>query len=706
MTSAYRKLKEHVEDPLFRNAYFLMFSSLTAAGSGFFFWLISARLYPPESVGVASAIVAAMGLISMVASLGFDVTLVRFLPERYDKEELINTCMTVSFILSLSLSILFVMSVDVISPSLSLLKNNEILLVLFIVYTSIAPLMALQREGIFAGLRRAEYSFVQTLVTFARLGIVPLLTSFGAVGIYAAFGLTPLLAFVVGSALISRVIPYKPSPLISGKLLRELFHFSAGNYVAKFLENAPTFILPIIVVNHLGAEATAHFYIAWQISMLITAIPRFTSVSLIAEGSYNRSELGKTARKALKLTYSLLTLAVVGTLLFGRYILSIFGTFITRTGLISSVHAFAKSGLGVPFFVFLGISILGSLTLLFKRLDTLKTEHELESFLSREAVFLLQNMLFVAITVAVFWGTVFPMISELVTGERITVGPPYFEKVTGPMFAALVLLMGVAPFFAWRKQTAKRLPQAMWFPFVPSAALALSPPLSMRMHPAAAFGIWLVAFVTLATLLEYWKGIQARRRVRGENVFTAMARLIARNRRRYGGYIVHLGVFMMALGVIGDAYFQKETQAPLTVGQTLGIDEYTIRFEGLRAYNGSDGREIVEATVSLFRDGEFVRTLKPRRDFFVVQQQPVTIPAVYSTPVADVYVLLVGWEEISFSSSTFKMYLNPLIVWLWTGGIVLIIGTMIAMWPAAAAERETSYVLRPGVLQPQASAGG
>ncbi len=388
------------------------------------------------------------------------------------------------------------------------------------------------------------------------------------------------------------------------------------------------------------------------------------------------------------------------------YILSIFGTFITRTGLISSVHAFAKSGLGVPFFVFLGISILGSLTLLFKRLDTLKTEHELESFLSREAVFLLQNMLFVAITVAVFWGTVFPMISELVTGERITVGPPYFEKVTGPMFAALVLLMGVAPFFAWRKQTAKRLGQAMWFPFATSVALALGLALWMRMHPAAAFGIWLVAFVTLATLLEFWKGIQARRRVRGENVFTAMARLIARNRRRYGGYIVHLGVFMMALGVIGDAYFQKETQAPLTVGQTLSIDEYTIRFEGLRAYNGSDGREIVEATVSLFRDGEFVRTLKPRRDFFVVQQQPVTIPAVYSTPVADVYVLLVGWEEISFSSSTFKMYLNPLIVWLWTGGIVLIIGTMIAMWPAAAAERETSYVLRPGVLQPQASAGG
>ncbi len=388
------------------------------------------------------------------------------------------------------------------------------------------------------------------------------------------------------------------------------------------------------------------------------------------------------------------------------YLLVIFGTFITRTGLVSSVHAFAKSSLGLPFFVFIGIMFLGSFTLLLKRLDTLRSEHEMESFLSREAVFLFQNMLFLAITVAVFWGTVFPMISELVTGERITVGPPYFDKVTGPMFAALVLLMGVAPLFAWRKQAARTLGKALWGPFAVATLIAVVLGFWQRMHPAAAFGIWLVIFVALTTLLEFWKGMKARMTVRKEHPLEALVNLIARNRRRYGGYIVHLAVVMMALGVIGDGYFQKETQAPLRVGQTLSLQGYTIRFDGLRQYMGSDGREVLEAQVSLFKGDEFVRVLRPRRDYFIVQQQPVTIPATHTTLAGDVYVLLVGWEEITASSATFKIYWNPLIIWMWSGGIMLIVGTLIAWWPTRAARREVSYVLRPGAMRPQPSSGG
>ena len=389
------------------------------------------------------------------------------------------------------------------------------------------------------------------------------------------------------------------------------------------------------------------------------------------------------------------------------YILVVFGTFITRTGLVSSVHAFARSSLSMPFFIFIGIMLLGSLTLLMKRLDTLKSDHELESFFSREAVFLLQNMLFVAITVAVFWGTVFPMISELVTGDRITVGPPYFNKVTGPMFAALLFLMGVAPLFAWRKQAARALGKVLWAPFVVAVAIAGALGVWYDMHPAAIFGIWLVAFVTLTTLLEFWKGMRARMAARGEGPLTALVRLITRNRRRYGGYIVHLAVFMMALGVIGDAYFKQETQAPLRIGETLTLNGYTIRFDGLREYLGSDGREVLEAQVSLFKDGEFIRVLRPRRDYFIVQQQPVTIPAVHSTLAADVYVLLVGWEEITATSATFKLYWNPLIIWLWSGGILLIIGTLIAMWPDRVALGDVSYVLRPAsTVRPQPSAGG
>ncbi len=388
------------------------------------------------------------------------------------------------------------------------------------------------------------------------------------------------------------------------------------------------------------------------------------------------------------------------------YILVVFGTFITRTGLVSSVHAFARSSLSMPFFIFIGLMLLGSLTLLMKRLDTLKSDHELESFVSREAVFLLQNMLFVAITVAVFWGTVFPMISELITGDRITVGPPYFNKVTGPMFAALVLLMGVAPLFAWRRQAARTLGKALWAPFVVAVLFAVALGIRYHMHPAAVFGIWLISFVALTTLLEFWKGMRARMSARKEDPLTALARLITRNRRRYGGYIVHLAVCLMALAVIGDAYFKQETQAPLRIGETLTLNGYTIRFDGLREYLGSDGREVLEAEISLFKDGEFVRVLRPRRDYFIVQQQPVTIPAVHTTFAADVYVLLVGWEEITATSATFKMYWNPLIIWMWTGGILLIIGTLIAMWPDRMALGDVSYVLRPTTTQPQPSAGG
>jgi cytochrome c-type biogenesis protein CcmF len=372
---------------------------------------------------------------------------------------------------------------------------------------------------------------------------------------------------------------------------------------------------------------------------------------------------------------------------------------------ISSVHAFAKSALGPAFFIFIGLTFLGSLSLLFSRWDTLKSEHQLESFFSREAVFVLQNLLFLAITFAVFWGTIFPLISELVTGTKITVGPPYFEKVTGPLFFVLVLLMGVAPLFAWRKQAARNLGQAMLAPFLTSLGITAVWGYTHRMHPASVFGLWLVSFVLLAIAAEFWKGVRARMSGRRENPLTALIKLIGRNHRRYGGYMIHLGVVMIALGVIGDGYFKNETQGSLAPGESLELDGYTLRFDGLRDYPGSDGREVVEASTALFKDGEFIGQLKPRRDFFVVQEQPVTVPAVYSTPGADVYVLLVGWEGDQHDLTTFKMYLNPLINWVWAGGLAMILGTLIAAWPVSGKRVEASYVLKPGRLQPQPGTG-
>jgi len=375
------------------------------------------------------------------------------------------------------------------------------------------------------------------------------------------------------------------------------------------------------------------------------------------------------------------------------YSLSLFGTFITRTGVISSVHAFSKSALGPAFFGFIGLTFLGSVTLLYLRWDTLKSEHSLESFLSRESAFVLQNMLFLAITFVVFWGTIFPLISELVTGTKITVGPPYFQRATGPLFFALVLLMGIAPLFAWRKQALGAFGKAIWIPVAGSLIISTVWGYMHRMHPASIFGLWLVSFALAAILAEFWKGVQARRSTRGENPLSARINLIGRNHRRYGGYIIHLGVVLIALGFIGDSYYKQETQGTVSSGESLSIGRYQMRFDQLRFYPGSDGREVTEAVMTLYENGERIRPLNPRRDYFIVQEQPVSIPGVYSTPGKDVYVLLIGWDA-SGESASFKIYVNSFINWVWIGGLMMILGTIIAAWRDPG-QLETSYVIRP-----------
>jgi len=383
------------------------------------------------------------------------------------------------------------------------------------------------------------------------------------------------------------------------------------------------------------------------------------------------------------------------------YSLSVFGTFITRTGVVGSVHSFSKSAMGPAFLIFVAITFLGSLLLMFKRMDTLKTEHEMDSLLSRESAFLFQNLLFLGITFAVFWGTTFPMISELVTNTRITVGPPFFKQVTGPLFGILVLLMGIAPLLAWRKQAVTSLGRSILIPFMGSVIATIAAAASHwtpHPYPLALAGLWLVSFVALTTLWEFWRGARARMKSQGENFFAALFHLMSRNRRRYGGYIIHLGVVMMALGIVGDEFFKAETQGTIGAGQSLTVENYTLTFESVKRYLGDD-QEIVEAKARLYRDGEYITTLAPRRDYYISQKQPVTVPGVYSTPGADVYVLLVGWEEIGLNASTFKIYINPLINWVWAGGITFIIGTLIAAWTSLD-DKQTSYALRPVAALP------
>jgi cytochrome c-type biogenesis protein CcmF len=367
------------------------------------------------------------------------------------------------------------------------------------------------------------------------------------------------------------------------------------------------------------------------------------------------------------------------------YALVIFGTFLTRSGVLSSVHAFAQSAIGPLFFGFIALTFTVSLSLLLNRWNELKSEAHMTSLLSREALFLLNNLLFLGILVVCFWGVIFPLISELVTGQKVTVGPPFYERATAPLFAGLLLLMGIAPLAAWRHSTVQTLGRAIWKPtafsvLFPIGALALG----VR-SPAALFGFWLAAFVAAVTIYEYGRAVLARSRSRGEALLLAFWNLAGRNRRRYGGYVIHLGVVLMSLGIIGIELFQTETQGTIAQGQELSLGQYTLRYDSLAVFDTADGRNVARAVVSVYKNGVFVGELYPRRDYYYESQQPMTIPGVRSTMEDDFYVLLVDWQPVSTEGATFKVYHNPLVNWLWLGGLVFILGTLVAAWP----ERES-----------------
>ena len=363
------------------------------------------------------------------------------------------------------------------------------------------------------------------------------------------------------------------------------------------------------------------------------------------------------------------------------YSLVIFGTFLTRSGVLSSVHAFAQSAIGPLFFAFIGLTFIVSMSLLLRRWDSLKASTHMNDMLSREALFLLNNLLFIGILVVCFWGVIYPLISELATGQKVTVGPPYYERATGPLFAGLLLLMGVAPLSAWGHSTIKTLGRNMWIPFLISLLGVILPLISGIRHWAALLGFWLSAFAAAVVIYEYFRGVMARRRRWGESVPVALWRLASRNRRRYGGYIIHIGVVLMAIGIIGIEIFQTETQGTIARGEQLTLGEYTMTYDGLQIWDTNDGRNVARALVSVTKNGNFVGELNPRRDFYFESQQPMTIPGVRSTWEDDLYIILIDWMPISSQGATFKIYQNPLVNWLWLGGFVFILGTLIAAWP-------------------------
>jgi cytochrome c-type biogenesis protein CcmF len=363
------------------------------------------------------------------------------------------------------------------------------------------------------------------------------------------------------------------------------------------------------------------------------------------------------------------------------YDLVIFGTFLTRSGVLSSVHAFAQSAIGPMFFTFIGLTLAVSVGLLMHRWNELKAETPMTSMLSREALFLLNNLLFMGVLIVSFWGVIFPLISELVTGQKVTVGPPFYERATAPLFGALMLLMAIAPLAAWGHSTLKTLGRTIWKPglvalVAPAAALYFG----VR-NVVAIIGFTLVALVICVTLYEMWRGSMARSKKLGENFLISIWRLFGRNRRRYGGYIIHISMVLMAIGILGIEVFQTQTQGTIPVGSSLELAGYKVTFDSVAQFDTAGGRNITRAVMSIYKDGNYLGQVYPRRDYYYESQQPMTIAGLRSTMLDDLYVILVDWQPISSIGATFKIYHNPLVNWLWVGSIIFILGTLVAAWP-------------------------
>ena len=370
------------------------------------------------------------------------------------------------------------------------------------------------------------------------------------------------------------------------------------------------------------------------------------------------------------------------------FALVLFGTFLTRSGIIESVHAFAESDIGAWFLSFIAGITLAATGLLFTRLKALQSDHEIDSLFSREAFFLLNNLLFVGAAFVVLWGTVYPLFSELVYKQKLTVGPPYFNQVAAPIFGSLLFVMAIIPLIGWGGATGAKFIRKLARPLMASLVFGAIF-FALGVHDwVALLGYWLAAFALLATMGEIVEGALARQRNTRENFVVAFSNLFARNRQRYGGYLIHIAVAMMAIGIIGSQVYTTDATRALKIGETLQVRGYTLQYENLSPEFPSGEARVTSATLGVFRNGARIATISPARSFYERQGETQTQPAIVASLQEDLYVIIAGWES-NFETVTFRAYVNPMIAWLWIGGVGMVLCTLLAAWPQ---ERETTRV--------------
>lgn len=372
--------------------------------------------------------------------------------------------------------------------------------------------------------------------------------------------------------------------------------------------------------------------------------------------------------------------------------LTIFGTFLTRSGILSSIHAFSSGPVGIFFLAFLAFILAGSFGLLAWRADLLRGQPEIDSMVSREAAFLLNNVVLVSGLFTIFLGTIFPLLSEAVAGVKVSVGAPYFNSVTVPLFLLMVFLMGVGPLIAWRKASWDNLRRNFLGPSVAALSVGLVLFAGWIRDFLPLLGFTLCAFVVFTILFDTALAVRARRRIAGEGIFAALATLASRNQRRYGGFVVHLGVVLIVLGIAGSMSYSIEREATLRVGESLTLGDYRIQFEGLRG-SEQPTHFRVEAAFRVFNNGHEKGVVFPALKFFPNQQSPVGRAVFRSTFAGDLYLILSGFSELRENRATLRALARPMVIWIWLGGVVIALGTLVAIWPVKK-QRQSSTVNR------------
>lgn len=364
--------------------------------------------------------------------------------------------------------------------------------------------------------------------------------------------------------------------------------------------------------------------------------------------------------------------------------LTIMGTLITRSGIINSIHTFSNSGLGPYLFVFFLIVAGGGFGLLIYRLPQLKSENELDSIVSRESAFLFNNLILLGIAFTTLWGTTFPFISEAIRGVKVTVGAPFYDQVSAPLGMALLFLIGFCPLIAWRRASVENLQRNFLFPLTSSFVGGVIMVAFGLRHPWVLLTAVLIVFVFSTITLEFFRGTRARRKMTGEGFLTAFTNLIWKNKRRYGGYVIHIGVAFVFVAFLGGP-FKQTIEKTLKVGQSAAVGPYKVVFDRMYEYQQPKKFTVAASMTVWDKTGRRLGTVTPRKEFYEemgggAANQPWTRVAVRSSTTEDLYFIF-SPDENGKDFAGFKIVINPLMRWMWIAGFVIAFGTIIVIWP-------------------------